>query len=573
MNYKKSLIISAFALGAGMMVNAQSAKFSLNGLGRSIVTNNSMSGSLVDADNTIQKSGVSGYNLFDLQTNLAVDSNFQAMAILRTKSPFGSFFGAATTFEFRQFKLMGDLGEFKYEIGDIRVEMTPYTVFNPYTTDPTYESQIFAHRRSIQEYENFNLGNSWLLQGVAGQYFWKFSDEGMGLGVYAFTTRNTSTNEVTVPDRLLSGGRLEFRLNKDIKLGVNAVSLYDISLLSSDFDYTNNVLTSDLYYKFENDGMIIDAKVEGGVSMYNYSEYVDADTIITQTDTAYEDGFVDVNVGLTLKEPKLRFDLSGRRVGTLFSSPSAQTRRFDPTITPGLFSNVPGGLSRVQTLYDRSTAEELYNSKITPTMMAFLPHYNNASPYGNATPNRMGGSVRVATDTSNHKFDAAAKFTYLTEIQGEGGAELRNFMVVSGGTNVHLGKLLDIERLIDVNVGARFEDTKRTSGAPIALTSLLIDAGFSVEVLKKIDIMAGAKLLSAKGNEYLAVRDGFNLITGFTPTSIDINETILSVGARIRFSTSQYFTFNYNATTLSNNTNAALGYNLGQLFFNYTGKF
>ncbi len=572
MNYKKSLLVTAIALGAGLISNAQSANFSLNGLGRSVLTSNKLSGPLVDTDNTIQKAGVSGYNLFDLQTNLAVDSNFQAMAIFRTTSPFGSFFGATTAFEFRQFKISGNLENFKYEIGDIRVEMTPYTVFNNYTTDLGYESKIFTQRRSIQEYENFNEGNSWLLQGAAGQYSWNISDKGMGLGIYAFTTRNTSTNEVTVPDRLLSGGRVQFNLNKDIKIGVNAVTMYDISLLTSDFDYNNNVFTADFGFKKETDSYILDLNIEGGVSNYAFSQFVDQDTIIGQTDTTYEDGFVELNASFVLKKSKLRFDLNARTVGVLFSSPSAQTRRIHADQTPRLLGVVPGG-DRAQLLYDRSTAEEIYNSTITPTLMAFLPYYNNATPYGNATPNRTGGSIKVSSDSSYKNLEAGLKLTYLMENQGEGGPSKRTFMVVSGGTNVHVGKLLKSKRMIDVNVGLRYEATKRSDLSAVDLTSMLIDAGFSIEVLDKIDILAGAKLLSAKGNEYIANRDGFGLISSFTPVTLDINETILSFGARVRFSTSQYFTVNYNLVNSADNLATTSNYDFGQLFVNYTGKF
>jgi len=110
MNYKAKLIASAFILGLGLSAQAQeSSKFTLNGLGRSIITNNELGGEITKDDETFQQSAVSGYNLFDLQTNLNVDSSFQAMAILRAKSPFGAMFGQGTTFEFRQFTMMGVL--------------------------------------------------------------------------------------------------------------------------------------------------------------------------------------------------------------------------------------------------------------------------------------------------------------------------------------------------------------------------------------------------------------------------------------------------------------------------------
>lgn len=570
-NYKKSLIITAL-LGVGVLGNAQTAKFNLNGLGRSVLTNNDITGDLVDEDETVQKSAVSGYNLFDLQTNLAVDSNFQAMAVFRAYSPFGSFFGAAATFEFRQFKMKGNFKDFKYEIGDIRVEMTPYTVFNSYITDGTYESPIFKRRRDIMEYENFNEGNSWLLQGVAGEYFWKMSEEGMGLGIYAFGSRNTSTNETTRPDRMLTGGRLEFRLNDQLKAGVNAVRMFDISLLTSDFDYTNNVFTGDIGYQMENDDLILEVNFEGGISQYAYSEFVDLDTVVNKTDTAYNDGFVDLKVGLALKDAKIRFDLNVKSVGVLFTSPSAQSRRIDVNVNPSLLGTVQSG-DRGQGLYDRSTSEEIYNSKITPTLRAFLPRYNNATPYGDATPNRNGGSLRVGTDTSFKSIDASAQVAWFQEIQGEGIVDLRQFMVVSGGVNAHLGKLLKVKRAIDVNAGIRYEKTSRSNAAPIDFSSMLIDAGFAVEVIKKIDLLGGLKYLVADGNEYTANRDGFGLVSSFTVYDVEVNETIFSAGARIRFTPFQSFAVNYNMTSFANEIVEGSNYQLGQLFLNYTGRF
>ena len=136
MNYKKSIIYSALSLGFGFVANAQGPEYSLNGLGRSIVTNNTLSGNSIDGANNTQKGNVSGYNLFDLQTNLDLDSTFNAKTILRTRSPFGTSFGSQTAFEFRMFSMGGNLNGLKYELGDIRVELTPYTVFNSDIASP-----------------------------------------------------------------------------------------------------------------------------------------------------------------------------------------------------------------------------------------------------------------------------------------------------------------------------------------------------------------------------------------------------------------------------------------------------
>lgn len=565
MNYKKSIILSAITLGLGFGANAQSPKFSLNGLGRSVISNDRLSGELVEGNDDTQKASISGYNLFDLQTNLGIDSSFKATAILRTRSPFGSSFGAITNFEFRQFSMEGKLKGLKYELGDIRVEMTPYTVFNNEVAGTGFQSDLFANRQAILDYENFNLGNTWLLQGAAAQHGWNLGEE-MGLGIYAFTTRTGSTNELTVPDRLLSGGRVEFAFNKNIKLGVNEVSMYDLAIATADFDYTNHVVTGDLGYTRDLGDDKFSMKIEGGASSYTYTDNVN------EVDTSYNDMFIDLGVDYKLGASGLLLGLDVRRVGAVFASPTAQTRRIDVNVTPGLFSDVKGS-ERGQILFDRFTSEDIYNNGVTPNLMAFIPYYNNISAYGNATPNRFVTGVTVETDTASEAYSSKLAFNYGTEVIGEGGEDLRSFMVVTAGGVAHVGNLMNSSRLFDVNLGVRYEKTSRSGDAGVDLSSTLIDFGVAGEILKKVDLLAGAKMFMASGNDFIGVRDGFNLVTGFQELNVDINQMIATGGLRVRFSKQQAFSLNYNFVQFSDNALTSNSYNVGQLFFNYTGKF
>ena len=160
MQNKKTLITSALIVALGFTANAQlPAKFSMNGLGRSYITNNQLSGEIMKNDTKTHSEGLGGYNLFDLRNNLAIDSMFQASAEFRVRSEFGSFFGSNTSFKFRQFKMRGTIGDFKYEIGDIRLQMTPFTVYNFCDMYNKYEADIFKNRRAITEYENLNSGD------------------------------------------------------------------------------------------------------------------------------------------------------------------------------------------------------------------------------------------------------------------------------------------------------------------------------------------------------------------------------------------------------------------------------
>ena len=165
------------------------------------------------------------------------------------------------------------------------------------------------------------------------------------------------------------------------------------------------------------------------------------------------------------------------------------------------------------------------------------------------------------------------RLDYGTEVIGEGGEAKRTFIVVTGGGIAHLGNYLNLNRLFDVSTGVRYENTSRSEGAKIALNSLLVDVGASIETIKKLDLLVGAKYFNAEGNEFTTSRDGFNLITNFNEVNYDVSELILSGGARIRFSEKQSFTLNYNLVNFSDERNENVSYNLGQLFLNYTGKF
>ncbi|MBY0425122.1 MAG: hypothetical protein K2Q22_05750, partial [Cytophagales bacterium] len=148
------------------------AEFGVNGYGRAVLTYNNLEGNILEKpskDTSSTKKGVSGYFLFDLTTKLKLNNDFSANAIVRVRTPYGSFFGQNVQFQFRQFQLKGRIGNnIKYEIGDIDIEATPYTVYNSPEIFHTYEADVFKTRRNILEYENFINGNVWRLQGVQG---------------------------------------------------------------------------------------------------------------------------------------------------------------------------------------------------------------------------------------------------------------------------------------------------------------------------------------------------------------------------------------------------------------------
>jgi hypothetical protein len=566
MKYKVGYIVFVFLLTVATVAQAQ-VQFNFNGLGRAIVTSNKMGGETLRNDTISPSKGVSGYTLFDLQPNLVINNNIRANAILRLRNPFGSFYGANTAFSFRQFQIMGKIGKsIDYEIGDIYLGgMTKYTMFNPTETYHEFESEIHAMRREIVHYENFVNGNMWRMQGVQGRSLFGFNKGIKTLGVNLFATRTNATNEQNIPDRILAGGRVAIAQSEYLSIGLNYVGMLDVPVQASEVNYTNNVYTADAKLTLDREKFLIQLKGEFGASDFKNTQVL-ADSTVSYSDYVYEAGLKGV-----YKPVKLKLFGTYRYVGPQFSSPSAQTSRLNVARSVSMFDKICNGdCARYQTLYDRLTDEQIYNRAVSAVLYNFLPQYGNLSPYGEATPNRTGITFGIGTDTSAKILRAEARADLYNEVIGEGVSDKRQFTAVRGGLLFNFGDLLKIGRKMSINAGARQEITKRSGLAPIDFKSLMIDAGGSFEVVKKFDLLLGIKWLTASGNEYLGMRDHFNLLNNFTPYQVDLTETIYSFGARLRFSERSYFTVNYNTTGYKELQTYNYNYGINQLFFNYT---
>ncbi len=571
MKNEKLLLATLLIVSFGAALNAQKpTAFSMNGLGRSFITSNGLSGNIMEGDSKTHNVGVGGYNLFDLQNNLSVDSAFQAMATYRIRSEFGAFYGSNNSFKFRQFKIMGKLKHFNYEIGDVRIELTPFTMFNFGDMYHKYEGEIFQRRRSISEYENLNIGNGWLLQGAHLQYKKEF--ENNAVGAYGFVTRTTATNEMSVSDRLLSGGRLAAHLGTAFKFGATYVGLTNVDIASAQYSYKNYVGTGDVEYVKNGSASVFKTRFEGGVSSFTNKKVVPV--ALDDSAKSYADYFLDLTLHLALKKSGLKVVVNVVDVGPYFSSPTAQTRRVVDTNNPSLFGSVNNAsVLRSPILFDRMASEQMYNSKISYVLTPFLNQYNNAQPYGKATPNRMGASIALASDTALKNVDFEIAADYLKELVGEGVNQLRSFMVIKGGAKISLGKMLGWSRKFEVSVGARMEKTNRAGSGKIDLGSTVADAGLSFEIVKKLDVLFGYKMLNANGNEFSANRNAFNTVTTPIGLSVNSSESIASAGLQLRFTTQQAFSLHYNLVSYTNNLASAGSYNISQLLLSYTGTF
>ena len=570
MKYKVGYIVFVFLLSVCSTSYAQ-VKFNFNGLGRAIVTSNKLGGPTLAGDTLSNSKGVSGYTVFDLQPNLVINNNVKANVILRLRNPFGSFYGANTAFSFRQFQIMGRIGKVvEYEIGDIYLGggMTSYTLYKPFEINHEFESDLHSQRRSVAEYENFVSGNLWRLQGLQGKSNFGFTKGIKSLGINLFAVRTNASNEKSVPDRIMVGGRVGVVQSEYLSVGLNSVNLLDIKVNQDSVEYSNNVLTGDAKLTLNREKFLVQLNGEFGGSSFKNLRVYDDSTV------KYSDYVTEVGLKAVIKPAKIKLFATYRSVGAQFSSPSAQTTRMNVNQPNSLFTMVSQNSAfRNQNLYDRLTDEQSYNRSVSATLYNYLPQYGNLTPYGDATPNRAGITVGLGSDTSAKIIKFEVRADMFNEIIGEGVVDKRKYTAYRGGLVFNFGDLLKINRKMSINTGLRQESTKRSGNAPIDFKSTLIDLGATIEVFKKFDVLVGTKMLTASGNEYLNTRNQFNILSSFTAYNLDLKEQILSFGLRLRFSERSYLTGTYNTSsykeTLSNNYN----YNINQLFFNYTLAF
>lgn len=585
---KKVLILAAMTAGTMIVSNAQVVYW--NGLGRALVTGSYLNGNVLNEDaaagqakdlSSARKS-TDGYTIFDLGVNAQPNEALRASATLRLSNSFGGFYGDGSQFIFRQLRLDGIIGKkVKYEIGDIDLELSKYTLFNFNEIYNDYESDILAQRRSVVEYENFNFGNKWRLQGAHIETGLRFNSGIEKIGLRAFATRNRRYTPSSTPDRYMMGGRAEIVQSRNLQIGGNYVYLFDAAgtVTSPGLTNQNQVATGDWKLNHFTDKVDLSFYGEAGISNNKYA--------ITEKDTVKtDDYFYDLGISAKYKPWLLKLFVNYRNVGADFFSSGAQTRRindngyFGPAgaNTLGLFSQLDNNTTQRAamagaTLLDYVSDQNLRNLNLQNILMAYNPAYNNITPYGQATANRKGLTFGASLGNAEKVIKADVVADLLSEVASVGdtaNGSLRNFTGVKGGAMVNIHKLLRFEKNIIFTAGARYEKTKRDGSAPIDFQSTLIDLGLTVEVVKHLDILGGIKTINAKGNEYLYGRNSFNQINSFSNYNLDQSQFLYSFGARYRFSKNTYFTVNGLSQSVKFDDAAYRNYKINQIFFNYT---
>ena len=572
---KVTLVLSIFSVLLFTELSAQNVYFT--GVGRALVTNDRLT------DNTVNNSphklkGSGGYTLFDLGINAKATDVLRAGVILRIKNQFGGFFSDGASFEFRQLQMEGLIAKkVKYEIGDIYLKHTQYTLWNSEPIYNKYEAGVFSLRRDIVNYENFFIGNAWRMQGVNLKTQLNFKKGIQSIGIRAYGGRTLANNATTIPDRFFYGGRLDLTQSKYFRIAGNVAGISDIAgtVKSAQVDYNNMVYTTDFDFTLDNnDNFKFVLGGEVGASHFELKRAID---------TAYnkfDDFFYDLGIKGTYKPWNLTLGGSYRDVGYNFNSPMAQTRRLAAPgeVIPSNFPTMNDGVTaRPIGIFETYSQEKrLYNQAISTTLMSYYVQYNMVEPYGKATPNRRGYTFMGEIETPNKVFNANIEANFLGESVAEGDSvtfEKRKFTLIQGGFVFNLNKVLNFEKLIAINGGVRTESSKRGGTNVINLSSSLIDAGLDVEVIKDLHLLGGVKIFNVQGAEVQASRNQMNQIITYSSQQFSQAQTILAAGMRYDYGQGCYFSMHYHNVDFNDKQTNSNTYKMNQLFFVFGLKF
>ena len=582
MNNKYIFILTVFI--SSFCLNASAQVLYFNGLGRALVTNDGLSGNILEpADKSTPRKATGGYTVLDLGFNIQPGDYLRASTTLRVRNEFGGFYGDGSMLTFRQMKLDGIIGKkVKYELGDIDMSLTPYTLFNFNESYFDHEAEIFSIRRSIVNYENFNFGNKWRVQGLNSSTNFKFNKGIERIGLRAFVTTLKRANYITntIPERFQFGGRFDVLQSKFFQVGLNYIAISDIAGTSPSpvVALNNNVTTVDFKLNLDLNKVVFSLYGEGGISTLRY------DSTATETFREKSDYFYDGGVSGTFKPLNLKLYVNYRNVGADFNSPGAQTRRILDYGVAGVFPTYKTNniaQSRQPALFDRYSDEgsnpeqvgnSIRNTNILDTLVAYNPMYNNITPYGIATPNRKGLSVGASVGDDEKVLKADINLDLLGEVINEVNNNYRKYTGVRGGLSFNLHKLVKFEKMIILSGGISNENTSRNSDKnKVDLKTSLIDAGLVVELFKSFDLLGGYKILNAKGTEILPRRNNFNELVTDNVRILNYNTTqsTVAMGMRYRFSKNSFATVQWHQQTWDDKL-VSKDYKIKQLFLNYT---
>ena len=538
------------------------SKLWYDGNSRVIFNRDALEGTIKDLDTVSTRSNGGGSTVLDLGFHFTPVDDIEIFSEIRLKNDFGGMWGNKSVVELRRLSAKGIVNnKIAFSIGDIYLKQTKFTLYNYEQELSQYEPSVFKFYRDYVNYENYYQSNYHRLQGLQTNFSYNMYNFIEQLDFDAFTARIRGVEWLGKPELLMLGGSAMVRLSNKINLGSHYVNTFEVlSSSNGTVAYYNPVLNTQISYSGSVNDNPYKMLLEGGFS----KRWWDGDLLAPEVKGNF------MQASLHSKRINGELDLGFRYVDSEFRSMGAQTRRIqysNSTTTYPYYSN--NYTQRKVSLLDVMSDPNVYNQNLSTSLMSYNPMYSSVSPYGDATPNRIGFTAKISNMNITDFFSANIQTQYFTEVIGQGTTQKRMLNKSALHSMLLLNKLLSTKKSLILEGSMNLETVNRAGEnfEKIDFTSILYSGSISYELIKNFKIIAGAKVFYAEGNEFMADRDKYDQINDYSNHIYDSKETILIAGLQHHFTENIYFTMQYNQFNVLDKTNTYDEFSLGRLIF------
>ena len=566
----KYIIVTLMLAGFHLAAQAQDKKVWASGAARSVFQQNNLS---VDGDTITPKRLNSGHTLVDLAINAKPNNQTFLHGKVRIRNDFGGFWGSGVTFDIRQLYVKGLIkNAIRYQLGDINYKLTPYTFYSNNEELSNHQREALNIFRDITRYDMFFTDdNTWRQQGAALDFSLEFDKNAEELNVNIFASRNRASDFNQQSDRIFFGGNVNLVQSKTMTLGANYIDLMDIAGTSRSIrQFHNPVITGTTKFNHSIKGIDLQLASESGVSeMYE---------INNASVPALRDYFYDIDFKGGIKKTNTTFKMNYINVGPQFRSVGAQTKRVNFQGQNRMYTQYGNDqlirpISSIDLLQDVS----LYQLSFNPDLDGYMPSYQNIQPYGKATPNRKGLSFGIEQASKNEAYNIGATYRMLSEVVGQGTDDLRIFNQIALNGTMRFNKIMaNYEKPLEVSLAYTRGSTKRTTEftqADVDLNNSIMDIGAKVGLIKDLDLLFNFRVVSSKGNELMSMRNDFTEVIDFQRFETDLSETMVVLGFRYSFSEKNKLNVVWQKMSWKDTKNANEAYDMSQFAIVYSLMF
>ena len=253
-----------------------------------------------------------------------------------------------------------------------------------------------------------------------------------------------------------------------------------------------------------------------------------------------------------------------------FRSAGAQSRRVNYISAPSSYAYYTNNtILRPVSLMDITTDPNIYNHRLSTSLMQYNTLYSAVSPYGEATPNRVGTSALFDYKNNDESILASADLAFFQEIIGQGTEEKRSLLSSGLSIAAHIDKMTPLKNKTVFEASITSEGVTRGGSEleSISFNSLLLSAGLSYELFKNLKLIGGIKSFSGKGNEVGAQRDEYDQVVGYELLDFDSKEEILMMGLQYNFTNDIYFSLQTNQIEIDDKTSDIAQLSLSRIYF------